>query len=155
MSKRQLKAQASSARAASTAFASGFGTSAPSAFGASSSQLSYVTEPPDLSSISDPNVVVYFRNLSKKDSTTKAKALEDLQSYIASLEGPVEEGVLEAWVRLMSTCTREQYSNFFVLADQTVPSYLHRQCEVSPSECTYPPWPRIRLRREEDSKVHA
>ncbi|KAF2115322.1 RING zinc finger protein-like protein [Lophiotrema nucula] len=97
---KKAKSQASSARAATGAFG-GFGA-APSAaaFGTSSSQLSYVTEPPDLSSISDPNVVVYFRNLSKKDSTTKAKALEDLQAYISSLQEPVEEGVLEAWIKM-------------------------------------------------------
>jgi len=98
MSKRQLKAQASSARAATSAFGSGFGT-ASSAFSTAASQLSYVTEPPDLSAISDPNVVVYFRNLSKKDSTTKAKALEDLQAHVASQEEPVEDGLIEAWVR--------------------------------------------------------
>lgn len=92
------KAQASSARAASTFGASAFG-SAP-AFGASSSPLSYVSEPPDLSAISDPNVVVYFRNLSKKDSTTKAKALEDIQTHVASLQQPVEEGILEAWIKM-------------------------------------------------------
>ncbi|KAJ4992972.1 hypothetical protein SVAN01_01676 [Stagonosporopsis vannaccii] len=95
MSKRTAKASASSARAAST-FGSGpaFGGS----FGGSASQLSYVAEPPNLSAISDPNVVVYFRNLSKKDSTTKAKALEDLQAYVAALQEPVEDGVLEAWI---------------------------------------------------------
>ena len=111
MSKRQPKSQASSARAASTAF-SGFGASS-SAFGASSTPLSYVTEPPDLSSISDPNVVVYFRNLSKKDSTTKAKALEDIQTYIVALKEPVEESVIEAWVRLMYACTYEACSNSY------------------------------------------
>ncbi|CAI6335532.1 unnamed protein product [Periconia digitata] len=98
MSKKLSKAQASAARAASSAF--GFGASSSTAFSTSSSQLSYVTEPPDLSSISDPNVVVYFRNLSKKDSTTKAKALEDLQAHIASLKDPVEEGILEAWIKM-------------------------------------------------------
>ncbi|PVI01763.1 RING zinc finger protein-like protein [Periconia macrospinosa] len=98
MSKKLSKAQASAARAASTALGAGFGTS--SAFTTSSSQLSYVTEPPDLSSISDPNVVVYFRNLSKKDSTTKSKALEDLQAHVASLKNPVEEGLLEAWIKM-------------------------------------------------------
>ncbi|CBX95893.1 similar to RING zinc finger protein [Plenodomus lingam JN3] len=97
MSKRTTKAHASSARAASTFASSTFG-SVP-AFGASSSALSYVSEPPDLSAVSDPNVVVYFRNLSKKDSTTKAKALEDIQAYVASLQEPVEEGVLEAWIK--------------------------------------------------------
>jgi hypothetical protein len=108
MSKRAAKAAASSARAAST-----FG-SAPAfsgSFGGSASQLSYVAEPPNLSSISDPNVVVYFRNLSKKDSTTKAKALEDLQAYISALQEPVEEGVVEAWVSVARRRRREECSN--------------------------------------------
>ncbi|KAF2478305.1 RING zinc finger protein-like protein [Lindgomyces ingoldianus] len=100
MSKRQVKSQASSARAASGAFGAGFSTSSSSAFSVSSSPLAYVSEPPDLSSISDPNVVVYFRNLSKKDSTTKAKALEDMQARISSLKEPVEEGILEAWIKM-------------------------------------------------------
>jgi len=113
MSKRSAKAAASSARAAST-----FGSSAPAfggSFGGSASQLSYVAEPPNLSAIPDPNVVVYFRNLSKKDSTTKAKALEDLQSYVASLQEPIEEGVLEAWVSRielpLSSCRESSSSN--------------------------------------------
>ena len=99
MSKRTAKAQASSARAATTSSFGAFG-SASAAFSASTSPLSYVTEPPDLSAISDPNVIVYFRNLSKKDSTTKAKALEDVQSYLSSLQEPVEEGLLEAWIKI-------------------------------------------------------
>ncbi|KAH7392198.1 hypothetical protein DE146DRAFT_661887 [Phaeosphaeria sp. MPI-PUGE-AT-0046c] len=97
MSKRAAKS-ASSARAASTFGSSAFGSSSPAAFGVASSALSYVSEPPDLSAISDPNVVVYFRNLSKRDSTTKAKALEDIQAYVA--KEPVEEGLLEAWVKI-------------------------------------------------------
>jgi hypothetical protein len=99
MSKRTTKAQASSARAATTAGFGAFGSASP-AFGASSSPLSYVSEPPDVSAISDPNVVVYLRNLSKRDSTTKAKALEDIQSYVTSLDSPVEEGLLEAWIKM-------------------------------------------------------
>ena len=99
MSKRTAKAQASSARAATTSSFGAFG-SASAAFSASTSPLSYVTEPPDLSAISDPNVIVYFRNLSKKDSTTKAKALEDIQSYLSTLQEPVEEGLLEAWIKI-------------------------------------------------------
>jgi len=102
MSKRQFKPQASSSRAVSGAFGSGFGSTAfgstaSTGFGATSSLLSYIAEPPNLSSISDPNVVVAFKNLAKKDSTTKSKALEDLQAYVSSSE--VEEAVLEAWVR--------------------------------------------------------
>jgi hypothetical protein len=88
--------------------------------------LSYVTEPPDLSAISDPNVVVYFRNLSKKDSTTKAKALEDIQVYIAALKEPVEEGVLEAWVRSTHGCIYAACSNKKNCADQNVPSHVNR-----------------------------
>lgn len=108
MSKRAAKASASSARAASTfGSAPAFGGS----FGGSASQLSYVAEPPNLSSISDPNVVVYFRNLSKKDSTTKAKALEDLQSYVVAQQEPVEEGVLEAWVSVARRDGRDSCSN--------------------------------------------
>lgn len=105
MSKRQFKSQASSARAASSAFGGGFQTSGLGAprFGAIPSTLSYVAEPPDLTAISDPNVVVAFRNLLKKDSVTKAKALEDLQAYALSESvesGGLEDPVLEAWVGL-------------------------------------------------------
>lgn len=126
MSKRQIKAQASSSRAASGAFGLGFGSTSTSTFGATSSPLSYVTEPPDLSSISDPNVVVAFKNLSKKDSTTKAKALEDIQTYVSSLSGQVEEAVLEAWVGLLLGCTYLANSNFGFLSDQDLSSYIHR-----------------------------
>lgn len=52
--------------------------------------------------MSDANVVVDFKNLSKKDPTTKSKALEDLRSYVLEhpyeKDGGVEEAVLEAWV---------------------------------------------------------
>lgn len=108
MSKKQFKSQASSSRAVSGAFGTpdgGLGTGAfgaPSAFGAvSSSPLSYIYEPPDLGAISEPSIVVAFKNLQKKDSTTKAKALEELQAYVVSLKEAqqgVEEAILEAWV---------------------------------------------------------
>lgn len=99
MSKKQFRSQASTARAAfggGASFGNSFGGSA---FGASS-PLSWIAEPPDLSGISDPNVTVSFKNLSKKDSTTKAKALEDLQAHVSTTEDQqIEEAVLEAWVR--------------------------------------------------------
>lgn len=103
MTKKASKAQASSSRAVSTAFGgvqdgSGFG----SGFGGvASSPLSYVYEPPDLSGLSNPNVGVAFKNLQKKDSTTKAKALEDLQLSITSAadgKDGLEEPFLEVWV---------------------------------------------------------
>ena len=98
MSKRSFKVQASSSRAA-------YGSSGFGAFGGFSqdpvrvSTLSYLAEPPDLSSISDPNLVVILKNLTKRDATTKVKALEDLiATFEASKE--VEDAVLPAWASL-------------------------------------------------------
>lgn len=103
MSSKKFRSQASSARAASSAFGpssfGGFGSS--TAFQTAASPLSYVTELPDLSAISEPRVVVSFKNLSKKDSVTKAKALEELQDYLSeAAESGVENAILEAWVGL-------------------------------------------------------
>ncbi|KAI9847626.1 MAG: hypothetical protein M1837_002200 [Sclerophora amabilis] len=78
--------------------ASQFGSS----FGATST-LSYISEPPNLSSISDANVVVAFKNLLKKDATTKGKALEELQGYLpvdTSDGDGVEDALLEAWIKI-------------------------------------------------------
>ena len=114
MSKRQFKSQASSSRAVSGALGApfaAFGTGTlggSSAFGAvSTSPLSYVYEPPDLSGISDPNIVVAFKNAQKKDSTTKEKALEDLQTYVLLISvetSGLEDAILEAWVGLLDGC---------------------------------------------------
>lgn len=103
-----FKSQASSSRAVSGAFAPADGASAHfgGGFGAvPASPLSYVYEPPDLSNISEPNVVVAFKNLQKKDSTTKAKALEDLQNFVSGLDSKdgVEEAILEPWVGLAAS----------------------------------------------------
>ncbi len=93
MSKRQFKSQASSGRA-SGAFG-GFGTSG---FGSTqSSVLSYVQEPPDYSNLVDSNLVVAFKNLSKKDGTTKAKALEDLQESVGPDDVLISDAFLELW----------------------------------------------------------
>jgi len=96
MSKRQFKSQASSGRAGNAlgGFGAGFGSS-------QSSVLSYIQEPPDYSAISDANIVVAIKNLSKKDDTTKTKALEELQTHITSVN-EVEDGLLEAWVRFLA-----------------------------------------------------
>lgn len=81
--------------------ASGFGV-----FGdrSSGSSLSYLTEPPSLSAVADPNVVVSFKNVLKKDSTTKAKALEELVTHVQAhpfeKNGGVEEAILDVWVQL-------------------------------------------------------
>jgi len=116
MGKKPFKSQASSSRAVSGAFGgapdvSTFGSNTGAlTFGAvASSPLSYVYEPPDLSGFSEPIVGVAFKNLQKKDGTTKAKALEDLQTYVSSLapeRGGLEDVMLEAWVGFLAmTCT--------------------------------------------------
>lgn len=97
MSKRQFKSQASSSRVSAGGFG-GFG-----GFGSTTgSSLSYLSEPPNLTAISDANVVVAFKNLLKKDSTTKTKGLEDLINYVSAhpfeQDGGVEQSILEAWV---------------------------------------------------------
>lgn len=66
-----------------------------------SSSLSYIAEPPDLSKISEPQLVVSFKNLLKKDATTKTKALEDLQGFLCAQDtrsGGLEDGLIEVWV---------------------------------------------------------
>jgi len=101
MSKKQFKAQASSSRAFSAGGTFGSSLAGGSAFGSASSPLSYLAEQPDLTAVSDPNVVVNFKNLSKKDSSTKSKALEELHAYVGSLieqKQELEEAFLEAWV---------------------------------------------------------
>lgn len=69
----------------------------------SQSSLSYLAEPPSFNSISDPNIVVSLKNVLKKDSTTKTKALEDVLAYVQAhpfeQNGGVEEGILDVWVR--------------------------------------------------------
>lgn len=109
MSKRAFKSQASSSRAVSGAFGASrdgatFGTGSTSFGSAPSSPLSYIYEPPLLSEFSDPNIVVSFKNLQKKDGTTKSKALEDLLAFVSALRNGrdgIEEAMLEAWVGLL------------------------------------------------------
>jgi len=118
--KKQFRSQASSGRAAG-----GFGAFSSSAFGSTeSSTLSYIQEAPDYRAINDVNVVVAFKNLSKKDSTTKAKALEDIQAHIAQPGVEIEDGFLEAWVRPFCTVDCTVYSDENGVG-QTVPSSLH------------------------------
>ncbi|ERS97539.1 hypothetical protein HMPREF1624_05708 [Sporothrix schenckii ATCC 58251] len=70
----------------------------------SKSGLAYIAERADLSAISDAHAVVSFKNLAKKDSTTKARALEELLAHAqahpySSSGGGVEDAILEAWVQ--------------------------------------------------------
>lgn len=98
MKARQHKSQAHASQAGTSHTAS-FGGSG--SFGRASSSISYLVEQPDLASLSDPNVAVSFKNLSKRDSITKSKALDELHSYVSTQqEGTkdLEEAFVEAWV---------------------------------------------------------
>ena len=107
---KKFKSQASSSRAAAGAFGSfgGFSGSTSSS-GREPSSLTYVTEPPDLSRLSEPQLAITFKNFLKKDEVTRTKALDDLRSYVSAVEsrsGTLDDGFLEAWVcLLMRICT--------------------------------------------------
>ncbi|ROT43030.1 hypothetical protein SODALDRAFT_28970 [Sodiomyces alkalinus F11] len=85
-------------------FASGASTFGGFSSSSGGSGLSYLTEPPDFSTISDANVGVSFKNLLKKDATTKTKALEDLVAYVQTHPheqgGGAEDAILDVWVQL-------------------------------------------------------
>ncbi len=89
---RPFKSHASSGRAGGTLGGSTFGSS-------QSSSLSYIQEPIDFSHVEDANLVVALKNLSKKDGTTKAKALEDLQAFVGAEDALITDNLLEIWVR--------------------------------------------------------
>ncbi len=75
-------------------FGTGFG-----GFSTSSTTLSYLSPPPDFSAIPH-EVVVPFKNLLKKASTTKEKALQDILAYVQGLgpEGQLDESVVDTYV---------------------------------------------------------
>lgn len=76
--------------------AGGFG-----GFTASSTTLSYLTPPPDFSGIPQ-EIVVPFKNLLKKASTTKEKALQDILAHLqgrpSDAQGLEEQPVIDAYV---------------------------------------------------------
>lgn len=128
MSRRAAKPRAASGKAFASASSGAFGAFSTATTG---SRLSYLTEPPDFFSISDANVVVSFKNLLKKDATTKSKALEDLLAYTEShpheQDGGVEEPVLEAWVSC--DCRGPPCAACIVMrvTGAIIPSHLNRQ----------------------------
>ncbi|OJK04706.1 hypothetical protein ASPACDRAFT_109498 [Aspergillus aculeatus ATCC 16872] len=104
MSSKKYKSQASSSRAAASTFGSfgGF-SSAFSSQGREPSSLTYVTEPPDLSRISEAQLTIAFKNFLKKDEVTRTKALDDLRDHVLAVESrneTLDDGFLEAWVRI-------------------------------------------------------
>jgi hypothetical protein len=110
---KKFKSQASSSRAAAGTFGSfgGF-SSALSGQGKDPSSLTYVAEPPDLSRVSEPQLVIAFKNFLKKDEVTRSKALDDLKTHVSTVEGgsgTFDDGFLEAWVRLYPSRAHRSY----------------------------------------------
>ena len=134
---KKFKSQASSSRAASTAFGitSSFGFGNPAPFQTATSLLSYVTEQPDLAGITNANVVVALKNLSKKDSTTKEKALDEILEYLGNGQtesGLVVEGpLIEAWVGSVPPLVHTRQIVIRVIPDQFLSSHSYRQLPSS------------------------
>ncbi|KAE8354998.1 hypothetical protein BDV28DRAFT_129930 [Aspergillus coremiiformis] len=101
---KKFKSQASSSRAAANTFGSfgGFSSSF-SGHGREPSSLTYVAEPPDLSRIFEAQLAIAFKNFLKKDEVTRTKALDDLKDHVSTVEsgrGTLDDGFLEAWIKI-------------------------------------------------------
>ncbi|KAL4750686.1 hypothetical protein BDW72DRAFT_193622 [Aspergillus terricola var. indicus] len=110
---KKFKSQASSSRAAAGTFGGfgGFSSSVPGE-GRELSSLTYVTEPPDLSRISDPQLAIAFKNFLKKDDVTRTKAIDDIKSYVSNVaanDGTLDDGFLEAWIRIYPRASIDLY----------------------------------------------
>lgn len=107
----------------------------------SGSGLSYLTEPPDFSSISDANVGVSFKNLLKKDATTKTKALEELVASVQASpydkNGGAEEAVLEAWVRCSCAWVVILDQMVMLVIGPNIPSHFNRQRPARPGTLSH------------------
>jgi hypothetical protein len=127
------KVQARSSRVSDRP-AFGFGASSfGGGFATVTSPLSYLTELPDTSKISDPHTVVIFKNLFKRDSTTKAKALEELQNLLSPSTGDtpvVEDAVLDIWVRIMISlsCISLEADNLRLPCIHALPLIAREEC---------------------------
>ncbi|RAK97481.1 ubiquitin-protein ligase RKR1 [Aspergillus ibericus CBS 121593] len=101
---KKFKSQASSSRAAASTFgALGGFSSAFSSQGREPSSLTYVAEPPDLSRISEAQLGIAFKNFLKKDEVTRTRALDDLRDHVSGVEnrgGTLDDGFLEAWIKI-------------------------------------------------------
>lgn len=68
------------------------------------SNLSYLSEFADYTSLSDPNVIIAFKNIQKRDTATRQRGVEDLLAYAQAhphdKDGGVEDAVLEAWAQV-------------------------------------------------------
>ncbi|KAI5950862.1 hypothetical protein KGF54_003936 [Candida jiufengensis] len=63
--------------------------------------LNYFTNQPDISTISNSDLTVIFKSLTKKDPKTKEKALNDLLSFVNEQNlNEFDEATLDCWVQL-------------------------------------------------------
>ncbi len=142
MSRKPGKTRAASSKAVAGFGASSFGSGS-FASAASGTNLSYLAEPPDFSSVSDANVVVSLKNLQKKDATTKARALEELVAYAQAhpyeQDGGVEEPVLDAWVHLPGSPSLQQSLSNVCVLGPIIPSRIDRQLETRARALPYSP----------------
>ena len=154
MNRKGFKSQASSSNVAPAFAVSSFGSS----FGAApASSLSYVYEPPDLSLIGDSSIQKAFKSLQKKDSITKAKALEDLQVHVAHLQKKgtiLEDAVIEGWVSWPKYKITGIASNLSDIG-YTIPANVRRQLSTRPAALSCFSRPGSRSLRKEDRKAHA
>src|ERR1700744_1182771 len=72
------------------------------------STVSYYADLPDLSNVIYPAITVCFQGLFKRDSPPKARALEELEAYIAKRPQDFTDPVVEVWVR-MAVVTSSSY----------------------------------------------
>ncbi|EWC46127.1 hypothetical protein DRE_04701 [Drechslerella stenobrocha 248] len=99
-SKRRTQASSANAAAALSGKSTAFGfPSLSQARERTSSPLSYFAEPPDIKLISNPNLVVVFSNLLKRDDTTKEKALSELLDWITE-QASIENAIVNCYVQL-------------------------------------------------------
>ncbi|KAL4806594.1 hypothetical protein BDV18DRAFT_137864 [Aspergillus unguis] len=109
---KKFKSQASSSRAAAGTFGGFGGFGSGTGQGRELSSLTYVAEPPDLSQISDPQLAIAFKNFSKKDDVTRTKAIDDIKAYVSNVaanNGTLDEGFLEAWIRIYPRASIDLY----------------------------------------------
>ncbi|THD00457.1 hypothetical protein EYZ11_000021 [Aspergillus tanneri] len=103
---KKFKSQASSSRAAAGAFGTFGGFSGSfSTEGKEPSSLTFVSEPPDLSRISEAQIAIAFKNFLKKDEVTRTRSLDDLNDHVSGIEsqnGTLDDGFLEAWAHCMA-----------------------------------------------------
>lgn len=89
--------------------------------------LNYFTAVPDATFLSDPNVAIIFKSLLKKDSITKEKSLNDLNSYISEINNKSvfeDDLVIISWVQLYPKLAIDNSRNVRILSHKIHSLYL-------------------------------